>query len=110
MPFFSFSTQLLFIELFCAWVSWHSHCQLFVLCWRLNRVGLRCAENAPAGFLTCVRSRARAAVLAVVAALVDLAALAGVARLAAALGHLAGVEEAAAAVQALQVTGPAGRS
>lgn len=57
-----------------------------------------------------MRSRARAAVLAVVAALVDLAPLAGVARLAAALGHLAGVEEAAAAVQTLQVAGSAGRS
>lgn len=48
-----------------------------------------------------MRSGARAAVLAVVPALIDLASLPGVAGLAAALGHLAGVEEAAAAVQTL---------
>lgn len=60
--------------------------------------------------LTCGGGRARASVLAVVSALVDLAALAAVVGLAATLGLLVGVQEAAAAVQTLNRAGPAGGS
>lgn len=60
--------------------------------------------------LTCMGSSARASILAVVPALVDLAPLTDVARLAATLGHLASVEEAASAVQTLDITGLGGRS
>lgn len=52
-----------------------------------------------------MRSSARASVLTVVPALVDLAPLPDVAGLAATLGHLASVQEAAPAVQTLDVTG-----
>lgn len=55
-------------------------------------------------------SSARAPVLTVVPALVDLAPLPRVARLAATLGHLASVEEAASAIQTLDITGLRGRS
>lgn len=65
---------------------------------------------AGGGVCTCVRGGAGASVLAEVPALVDLTPLTGVAGLAAALGHLPGVEEAAAAVLALDVTGSGGRS
>lgn len=60
--------------------------------------------------LTCMRGSARASILTVVPALVDLAPLPGVARLAATLGHLASIEEAAPAVQTLDITGLRGRS
>ncbi len=60
--------------------------------------------------LTCTRSSACASVLAVVSALVDLTSLTGVARLAATLGHLTGVEEAASTVLTLKIAGPSGRS
>lgn len=55
-------------------------------------------------------SSARAPVLTVVPALVDLAPLPRVARLAATLGHLASVEEAASAIQTLDITGFGGWS
>lgn len=60
--------------------------------------------------LTCMRSSARASILTVVPALVDLAPLPDVARLAATLGHLVSIEEAAPAVQTLDITGLRGRS
>lgn len=62
------------------------------------------------GVLTCMRSSARSSILTVVPALVDLAPVPHVARLAATLGHLAKVKEAAPAVQTLDITGLRGRS
>lgn len=62
------------------------------------------------GVLTCMGSSARSSVLTVVPALVDLTPVPHVARLAATLGHLASVEEAAPAVQTLDITGLRGRS
>lgn len=56
--------------------------------------------------LTCMRSSACASILAVVPALVDLTSLSCVAGLAATLGHLTGVEEAAPAVLTLNIAGP----
>lgn len=62
------------------------------------------------GVLTCMRSSACSSVLTVVPALVDIAPVPSVARLAATLGHLASVKEAAPAVQTLDITGLRGRS
>lgn len=56
--------------------------------------------------LTCMRSSAGASILAVVPALVDLTSFSSVAGLAATLGHLTGVEEAASTVLTLNITGP----
>ena len=56
--------------------------------------------------LTCFRSTAFASVLAVVPTLVDLTSLSGVAGLAATLGHLAGIEEAAATVLTRNIAEP----
>lgn len=56
--------------------------------------------------LTCMRRSTCASVLAVVSALVNLASLPSVARLAATLGHLTGIEEAAPAILTLNITGP----
>lgn len=52
-----------------------------------------------------MRGGAGASVLAVVPALVDLTSLSSVARLAATLGHLTGVEEAAPSVLTLDIAG-----
>lgn len=60
--------------------------------------------------VTCRRRCAYPSVPAVVFALIDLAPIPSVIRLAAALGLLAGVQEAAAAVHALERAGPAGGS
>lgn len=57
-----------------------------------------------------MRSSACASVLAVVPALVDLTSLSSVARLAATLSHLTGIEEAAPAVLTLNIAGPRGGS
>lgn len=64
---------------------------------------------ASASWIACMRGRARASILTVVPAMVDLASLAGVAGLAATLGDLAGIQEAAPTVQTLDVTWSSGR-
>lgn len=64
---------------------------------------------ASAGWSACVRGRARASVLTVIPAVVDLTALPGVAGLAAALCNLSGVQETATTIQALDVTWTSGR-
>lgn len=62
------------------------------------------------GVLTRMGSSARSSVLTVVPALVDLTPVPHVARLAATLGHLASIKEAAPAVQTLDITGLRWRS
>ena len=53
-----------------------------------------------------MRGSAGATVLAVIPALVDFTSFSGVTRLAATLGHLTGVEEAAPAILTLNIAGP----